>query len=360
MEAYMTPKELYFKHKIREFETPSTLYKMYINLSNDEINEMISIVLEDNDTKPKEKINIFLYLALFSYNCGDKLPKKVFDYLIENDIFYYGEIYFRADESTAQKLIYILENHGHSSVSLANHLLCAISAIPCEVTKDFLIKSSKKPLPLWAEQLHILPIDYSKVSGWQIDQRGQLENLYFDEIIPFERCDKSQSSALSPIKPLKEVCSYCHQPLTLVFNSSKKLSTCLYCSCYQTIYVKQDGENVFWHNKNKLSDFFIKHPQYMNNDEEISQSFVYGIKKSNEIRKATYTANQFAEISRTQIGGMPTAINDSIYPTCPDCSNTMKFAAQLDMEDIEKYGEGIYYFFTCENCNTHACNYDQT
>ncbi len=157
------------------------------------------------------------------------------------------------------------------------------------------------------------------------------------------------------------MCGYCHQPLTLVFNGEQKLATCLYCSCYENIFVKQTGDTICWHEKNEPYDFLKKHPDYMKNDDgEISRNFEYGIRPTNGIRKATYTVNEFPTISHTQIGGMPTIINDILYPTCPDCDSMMSFTAQFDMEDIEEYGEGLYYFFTCKSCRVHACNYGQT
>jgi hypothetical protein len=136
--------------------------------------------------------------------------------------------------------------------------------------------------------------------------------------------------------------------------------TCLYCSCYQTIFAKTQDCKVHWHEKNAPGEFFIKNPEYMKRDESNTIEFEYGLRPTAEKRRATCTANQFVEISRTQIGGLPTAINDMEYPKCPDCGKTMRFTAQLDREDIEEYGEGIYYFFVCDGCGVTAANYGQS
>ena len=98
----------------------------------------------------------------------------------------------------------------------------------------------------------------------------------------------------------------------------------------------------------------------MKNDEEITARLDYGLYPIREKRQVTYTAHQFAEISRTQIGWLPTAINDMDYPQCPDCGKTMRYTAQFDMADVEDVGEGIYYFFVCENCGVVGANYDQS
>lgn len=97
----------------------------------------------------------------------------------------------------------------------------------------------------------------------------------------------------------------------------------------------------------------------MENNEDIAARFKNGLRPTKEKRRASYTANEFAQISRTQTGGMPTAVNDVDYPVCPDCNKTMRFAAQFDMFDIED-GEGLYYFFACDSCKTAGANYGQS
>lgn len=345
---------LYAYHKEHDEEV---LYKYYKALSKKEIDKFIDLFIGDAEDID-ERLDLALHLVLFSYACGDKLPRRFYDYLLEQQVYYYGELYLRAEEAVAEKLIAVLED-GNVKDQSVNHLLCALSAIPCETTKEFLHKSSEKPLPKWAKKLHILPMEYSKVSGWQTEN-GQIERLYADEITAFERCKKEKASPLSPVKALEENCGYCGQPLTLVFDGAKKLATCMYCSCYETVFVKQEGDKVYWHLKNTPTSFLKDKPEYMKNDKEITERFAYAVRPTKEKRKPTYTAHQFVNIPNTQIGGMPTAVNDVQYPLCPDCEKAMHFVAQFDIEMVEDCGEGLYYFFTCENCGVHGTNYDQT
>jgi hypothetical protein len=184
--------ELYTIHKnrgIAKSDDTEALYKLYEALSSDEIHELLDLAMADDDIDEEDQIEIFLYLALYSYSCGDQLPLKMYDYLLENQLYSYsnayGDVYLRANESV-------------------------------------------------------------------------------------------------------------------------------------------------------------------------------GIRPNTEKRKPTYTANEFTEISRTQIGGMPTAINDVFYPKCLECEKIMRFVAQFDMADMQEYGEGIYYFFTCDSCNVHVANYGQS
>lgn len=80
----------------------------------------------------------------------------------------------------------------------------------------------------------------------------------------------------------------------------------------------------------------------------------------NEKRNPYHSASQFLETTFSQIGGCPTWIQDAEYPKCPKCSQHMKFIAQFDWEDVENYGEGIYYAFICSDCNIAATHYQQS
>ena len=348
-----------------ENENVPNLYKHYIALSAKEIlayiDAFLAYDLEDEEDIDK-RIDCLLYLALFSYECGEKLPDHLYHFLIENGVFYYGELYLRADEKFAEYLIAIIGTVDDEEEYLfeVNYLIEALVAIPCRRTNDFLLESSKEPLPIWARKLYILPKDYSHIGGWETSDDGVLRILFDEEITVFERCAKKEASTLAPVADLPAVCGFCGQPLTLVFNGERKIATCLYCSCYQTIYTKTSGGEVQWHEKNAPSDFFLKNPKYMENDESIVAGFEYALRPTLEKRRATYTAHEYVEISRTQIGGMPTAINDIKYPKCPDCGQTMKFVAQFDTADIEDYGEGITYFFACDECSVTAANYGQS
>jgi uncharacterized protein YwqG len=79
-----------------------------------------------------------------------------------------------------------------------------------------------------------------------------------------------------------------------------------------------------------------------------------------EKRKPEHTISQFIEISKSQIGGHPTWVQDSEYLDCPECNRTMDFIGQIDFEDVEEYGEGIYYFQHCKKCSITGTNYQST
>lgn len=353
-----------FKQHIEGLVDAKSLYLEYAQLTKEEIYLMVDLLIADKDRNADEKAEIILYLVLFSHACGDKLPQKLYDYLLANEIYYYRGMYLRAGEKTALELIELLKNKSGSRQLPVNHILCALACIPCEIVKNFLLENSQEPLPKWAKELYIKPIEYSTLGGWTVDENGHIVSLFSKKIQAFKKCKKGNGTPEAPLSLLDEKCDFCGRHLVLIFNGKNKLATCVNCSGYQNIFTKLEGEKIVWHPKNKRGEFLTKHPDYVfaedNSDENVQEMFEYDLALSGEERKYTYTANQFAKISRTQTGGLPTEINDVEYPVCPDCGREMSFAGQLDVDDVQEYGEGMYYFFVCEHCKSIACNYGQT
>jgi hypothetical protein len=349
-------------HLDKGYSSYRDLYEAYINLPAKEIETFIDLTIAD-DMSAEEHEEQFLYLALFSYACGPTLPDKLYRYLIDEEMFYPGEIYLRADQKFAKELMDALAtvDDENAYILVVNHILCALSAMPSKEVSDYLIGNSTTPLPIWARKLHILPKDYSYVFGFEPADNEQGYRRLFDEsVTPFERCEKTEASKSAPMISLEDNCGFCRMPLTLIYDWEYKLATCMHCSNYQTIFVRDDGDGVHWYEGNAQGAFFAKNPEYMKSNDEFSKLFDYGLKESGEVRAATYTANEFAAISRSQIGGMPTAINNIHYPKCPECGKTMRFVGQFDAADVIKYGEGLYYFFVCEDCGITAANYGQS
>lgn len=73
-----------------------------------------------------------------------------------------------------------------------------------------------------------------------------------------------------------------------------------------------------------------------------------------------HAAHQYLPTQFSQLGGHPTWVQSATYPKCLECSQTMKFLAQVDHQDIEKPAAGTYFAFVCRECVTTATVYQQT
>ncbi|MCU1288450.1 MAG: hypothetical protein JWN60_679, partial [Acidobacteria bacterium] len=112
--------------------------------------------------------------------------------------------------------------------------------------------------------------------------------------------------------------------------------------------------NEHWHDANKKWEHFDR---FELQARKIKENILI---ITDEARKPEFTISQFIVISKSQIGGYPTWVQDADYLNCPKCNQKMRYIGQIDMEDVEEYGEGIYYFHFCEKCKITGTNYQQT
>jgi hypothetical protein len=328
-------------------------YKFYLNLTEEESIEYASKVVQE--VKDNEKLeDVLLHLALFT---NGECLKPHYPILINKKIFYPGEIYLHADEKIADELIKVIEN----SDGNVNHLLICLAWIGTQNVVDFFVKTSIKK-PKWTEKLYVLPKEYADQAGWFIDENNQKRFLINEQVSVFSRLDLGNANEFQSktFVEKESLCKFCKNNLTTVFETKIRLkvipfSTCLLCSCYEPFFMKIDVENnSHWHDANKKWEHLDR---FDNVIEKIKQDT---LKITSEKRKPEYTISQFVAISKSQIGGYPTWVQDADYLNCPDCNQKMMYVGQIDMEDFEDYSEGIYYFHYCENCKITGTNYQQS
>ena len=314
-------------------------YKFYLNLTEEESIEYANKAIEEtNDIQQLE--DILLHLALFTN--GNCLRRHYFA-LISLGIFYPSEIYLHADEHVANELIKLIENDA-DSVSV-NHLLCCLAWIGTPNVINFFVESSIEK-PNWTKGLYILPKEYAEQAGWFVNEDNRKVLLINRHVSVFAKQDlNSGNNARSrTFEEKKSICNFCKNNLTTVFeikidSSQIPFTTCLLCCCYEPFFMSTDGQgNSIWHHANK------KWSHFDNYELEIQKIKENSIVISGEMRKPEFTISQLVAISKSQIGGYPTWVQDADYLNCPDCNQKMLYIGQVDMEDVEDYNEGIYYF----------------
>jgi hypothetical protein len=327
-------------------------YLYYKNLSENECKQLVGklfIEIQDND----EIENILLHLSLFS--SGECL-KDLYPKLIEKQLFYPPEIYKHADSNIADKLIQFIESGKYNN----NHLLICLAWIGTKNVIDFFVYSSNKK-PKWTKNLYVLPIDYADQAGWVIDKNGEKRMLINRNIKVLKNTTglNEKPFGLSTFIQLEEKCPFCNGNLTKVFstqlkNKTVEFATCMLCNCYNPVFmnINKDGKSS-WHEKNIRWE-------HLDDSMEMEPIKENTLRITDENRNPEYTISQFIEISKSQIGGFPTWIQDAEYLNCPNCGYKMDFIGQIDMEDVKEYGEGIYYFQYCKSCDITGTNYQQT
>ncbi len=135
-----------------------------------------------------------------------------------------------------------------------------------------------------------------------------------------------------------------------------RIATCPVCTCYGKLLTKVDLDGgSTWHAANRKPDY-LPDPSA-----ECPPLPTGGLVLGGEPRHWLESADWLVGGVRfSQIGGLPTWIQEASYPDCPECGRAMPFIAQLSNEDIEEYGEGIYYMFACTGCGVAATCYQQS
>jgi hypothetical protein len=337
-------------HELLNQESKIPPYPDFIRMTDAESKSFADKSMEEI-TDAELLSDTLLHLAVFTNgNC----LKTHYEKLVEKKLFYPGEIYRHADENIAAKMISLLETN-YATVNV-NHLLICLAWIGAPNVVDFFIASNKQK-PAWAKSLHVLPMDYVEEAGWTIDAKNQKKNLFSEKTIPLtaKNQELNSESGIRTFIPSGEKCKWCENTLTTVFEiHAMEFTACLSCSCYGPFYMKlNESGKSSWHPKNDK-------PEYLPENREMEMIPENTLRVSSEKRLPGFTISQFTAISKSQIGGYPTWVDDANYLNCVDCNQKMQYIGQADRGEFEKYGEGTYYFHHCAECKTTGTNYQQT
>lgn len=348
---------------------PKTAQELYHELTEREQEQLetyaISLI-EEGDFDQAE--TILLSLACFTGASVERGMEAFF----HAGKYYPGILYRHAGPVIRDRLIeqvaYDADNR--------NSLLLALAWIgDAEVVRLF--GSWRRQPPGWAEELYVAPELYARDAGWELDAAGGKRLLFHPESYHFiaERENKEKvlrpSTAVSVLHPGDQACPWCSGRLTVLFDynledpllqfmklSGRRLriAACMQCNCYGTVYMKVDLNGGYtWSEYNTVPAYL---PDY--EDGEDREELIWNSLRLSERRMGTYESGHWTlEAPASQIGGHPAWIQDAEYPECPCCSESMRFIAQMDMEQAED-SEGIYYAFLCGTCLISAVNYQQT
>ena len=138
------------------------------------------------------------------------------------------------------------------------------------------------------------------------------------------------------------------------FGELVEVMTCPVCACYGTVRGDLDA-----HGRGRWASANTK-PSYLPGDSSDWEPSPWAsatvlLRPRGPLHAAEWTL----PTTLSQIGGRPAWVQDSAYPNCHRCAQTMTFLAQIDQAVFPGY-EGVYYAFTCAPCRTTATTYQQT
>lgn len=346
--------------------------EVYSALSEGDADRMLNAALEllesgDEDTCQEILVSLICYR---DYSLESCIP-----ILLERGIYYPGILFKDAPARGRDRMLQFVEQDRENR----NHLLLALAWIgDDQVVRQF--QEWRSNPPSWAKELYVPPEAYAHEGGWELTENGSKRRLFYHDSYAIAKKMPTESTYAAEPEPaqfLKEdsaSCPWCGSSLTILADldishpklrflglSGERLrvSTCVNCSCYETIYMDVD-----FHGKSEWSQTNIK-PEYVpgpdsGEDERSFTSAGRSLRIADKPRSSYYAAYWALGPAVSQIGGYPAWIQDAVYPSCPCCSRSMTFIGQLDWEQIEEYGEGIYYMFLCADCKVTATLFQQT
>jgi hypothetical protein len=354
-------------HKAWSSSAQPKIAGLYQSLAPEEGRELAAYAIElidRQDEQAHSAEDILLYLACLSPGALDEAYQE----LVDRQILYPGVVYREAGPGISNQLLNLIP----VSQTQADHLLTALAWIS-DVHVQQAFHQWRKTPPDWAASLYIPPDAYAQVAGWVLTAEAQRQNLFHTQCYPLVKPTGGADQAQSPVQVVqdhKNHCPWCGRQLTTLFDFDLtqpaldfldidgrrvRIATCQVCTCYGFVHTKVD-----WHGAAAWSPY-NQRPPYLPDDSSAwlplpSKRLVLGKTPRNPFN----AASDCVPISFSQVGGHPSWIQDFSYPVCPECNNLMVFVAQLANQDIEEYGEGIYYAFLCKGCRNACTCYQQS
>ena len=260
---------------------------------------------------------------------------------------------------------------GETPVLAVSHALCALAWIGDEVVQRQFAAWEKRP-PSWRQNLHAGPAGYARTAGWELVADSR-RDLFFHECQGLAVAERGEAAnGIALLVERSDVCPWCSDRLVHLIEIPARAAefvfleyaadvlpvlTCERCTCWQEHLFARIGTNgqTAWHPSNQRRIL----PGLDTAAIPWERGPWAGVAASLKHRSAIRAGDWGTGISMTQIGGMPTWVQDATFPSCPDCSETMMFLAQLSNDDFRGY-EGTYYAFWCPACRVTATCYQQT
>ena len=349
---------------------PTPPAELYEELTEPELSRLIQHVLDNMGSSDSEAaLEIAKELAAFTNTDLTRIHRA----FLNIRKYYPGYIFRGASAGTARKLIDRLGEvtvDPNDKVTLS-HVLEALAWADTDDVVSLFAELRERP-PQWRSQLYIPPERYAHCAGWELDARSEMRKLTLANCYPLIKSE--HTLGIGPVTTCLEPgesCKWCRAPLTSLFvfdltnellafipARGRKLTilTCQVCSTLgDRLYMKvgPHGEAHWFAGSER--------PEYLPNDTSTWKRLPANeLRLSPRPRLLHHAVDWCLPTTCSQIGGMPSWIDDPAHGQCPECSKGLVFVAQLAVEDVDAWGEGIYYALMCPDCSITTVRYQQT
>jgi len=337
-----------------------SIVDLYRQLSAEDGERLLAKVRRDNDVYREVACHVAHFSKLNLAPIQERLLKLRDPYP--------GYLFRSASESVVHRLIDMIT--GRCNALRRHHALIALAWTRHALAEDAFATWRTSP-PSWAKTLDLPAHRYTEAAGWEVQVRG-IRVLYSETC--FRLSPKpSYVAALEPhavrlctAAPEGELCPICSDRLTVLldFDAAQvgmrppqwaagpvTIVTCDRCAMYGVVYTERSGE---------AGHRILPHPQHRQPPGEDLSELVPHVADL-DIRRSPWEAADwcFAD-GLSQLGGLPSWIQQPAYPECPICGHRMPFVGQVALEDILQSAEGIIYAFACDQCGPMATTFQQS
>jgi hypothetical protein len=291
-----------------------------------------------------ESDTVLKYLAAFGSGVG---LRAIYDDLHRHCILRPAYMWRFADEALVGKIAGWL---GHT-VTETDRALAALAWIPGQATLE-LFRTFQRATPDWASLLSLQPLDYAFGAGWMLQPDGAQRRLYRERCVPLV---PSQGEGIPVWRPLSEICGFCGRPLLSILGDAPpsdevNAATCIACNDYGIMFSMEGPRRWL-----ETSPRPFRIPGL-----EVEYSLPDALVKIGTERSPFLAVGYDLPVLRSQVGGLPTWVQEPYYPKCLRCHNHMDFVAQVDSMEFEEGAEGTYFVFRCAPCALAATLRQQT
>lgn len=274
--------------------------------------------------------------------------------------FYPAMAFRRAGAEVRQRVLTATQIHNE-------HALVALAWINHAETRQRFVEWHAEP-PAYQERLYVAANTYSTEGGWAVSADGGIIPLHLSTCWALVPPAGAPDAACQVGVPASQSCPQCGSLLTdlLVIDrhdermanipwpsDALRVRTCMLCTCGAPVFMQHTmGAEPQWAGPIETREA---------TDPGEWQPVPHGsLTLSGHPRNPMAGASDSLPDPLSQIGGLPAWVQDSCYLPCPKCQKPMTFIGQISLEDVQEYGEGMYYALICPDCRVTGTTYQQT
>lgn len=333
-------------------------------LTSEETSSMVGEVVEALEDELEEAVDLLVLLRV--YTQADITPALI--KLVELGEFFPPSVFRGAGPAVSALLLEAI-----AEGSSDQHRALQALAWVCDESAAVAFSSWRKAPPEGFAELEDLGYTLNSITheaGWEVGPDDQPVLLSSQHCVGLVKLDDEQAGPGIVQLPHSTSCPWCSRPLTTLFRLQRidlglaqahdlpdniDVLTCTSCVASEADAFGRIGldGSATWHPASQFEGGLSEE-----DTEEADAGLIPTCRLGlGDTRPPWHSIQVGLPTPLSQVGGLPTWIQDAHYPSCPGCEVTMKFIAQVDQGSLAPNAEGVFYGFFCAPCRVTATRF---